>query len=80
MDHIRIQVKEELNISIDPLHIYINILSLCIFPILARPLIEQIFSLSVEQTEKFYAERKTMLPEFILNALKGYENKINDHV
>lgn len=79
MDHIRIQVKEELNINIDPLHIYINILSLCIFPILARPLIEQVFSLSAAQTEKFYADRKAMLPEFILNALKGYENKINDN-
>jgi TetR/AcrR family transcriptional regulator len=74
MDHIRKQVREEMNLEIDPLHIYINILALSIFPVIARPLIQTIFGLTDAQLGHFYEERKTAVPEFILNALKGYEN------
>ena len=73
MDRVRQQVKEELNIDIDPMHIYINILALSIFPVIAKPLIQNIFGFSDEHLNKFYSERKTTVPEFILNALKGYE-------
>ena len=69
------KLNTELNLTIDPLQLYMNILSLCIFPVLARPLIEQIFGLTTEQSDQFYLQRKAMVPEFILNALQGYENK-----
>ncbi len=71
---IREQVRSELHLDIDPFHIYINILSLSIFPVLAKPLLMSIFGLSNEQLAVFYEERKTIVPEFILNALKSYEN------
>jgi len=71
---IREQVRDELHLDIDPFHVYINILSLCIFPVVARPLIQTIFSYSNEQMTRFYEERTTETPVFILNALKGYEN------
>jgi len=74
MDTIRRQVKEEMNLEIDPFHIYINILALSIFPVIAKPLIQTIFGFSDESLNTFYEERKTVVPEFILNALKGYEN------
>jgi TetR/AcrR family transcriptional regulator len=75
MDRIRQQEKEELNLEIDPLHVYINILALSIFPVVARPLIQTIFGFSNEQMNLFYEERKTVVPEFILNALNGYEKE-----
>ena len=75
MDQIRKQVKDELNLDTDPMHIYINILSLSIFPVIAKPLLQTIFGFSNEQLTRFYEERKTVVPEFILNALKGYENE-----
>jgi TetR/AcrR family transcriptional regulator len=74
MDQIRRQIKEELNLDIDPFHVYINILALCIFPVIARPLIQNIFGFSNEQLDQYYIERRTVVPEFIINALKGYEN------
>jgi TetR/AcrR family transcriptional regulator len=74
MDIVRSQVKEELHVDIDPVQIYINILSLSIFPVIARPLIQTIFGLKDNELGKFYEDRKTGVPEFILNALKGYEN------
>lgn len=76
MEKIRFQVKEELNLEIDPLHLYINILALSVFPVVARPLIQTIFGYTDEQLRKFYLERKTVVPEFILNALKGYETDL----
>jgi len=75
LDKMRKQAKEELNLDIEPFHIYINILALSIFPVVARPLIQTIFGFSNEQMTQFYEERKTVVPEFILNALKGYEKE-----
>jgi AcrR family transcriptional regulator len=73
MSKIRMQVKDELNLDIDPIHIYINILSLIVFPVIARPLIQTILGYSDDQLSTFYQERKNVVPDFILNALKGYE-------
>jgi len=75
MEQLRKQVKEEFNLDIDPFHLYINILALSIFPVVANPLIRTVFGFSNEQINQFYDERKTVVPEFILNALKGYEKK-----
>jgi AcrR family transcriptional regulator len=75
MEQIRKQVKEELHLEIDPFHLYINILALSIFPVIAKPLIQTIFGYSNDQLKQFNEERKTVVPDFILNALKGYENE-----
>ena len=75
MDQIRKQIREELGLEVDPFHVLINILALSIFPVIAKPLIETIFGFSKEQLDQFYEERKKVVPEFILNALKSYENE-----
>jgi len=74
MDKVRNEMKDELNIDIDPFHIYINILALSIFPVIARPIIQIIFGYSPAQLEQFYSERQKLVPEFIINAIKGYED------
>jgi len=76
MEQLRKQVKEEFHLDIDPFHLYINILALSIFPLVANPLIRTVFGFSNEQLIQFYDERKTVVPEFILNALKGYEKEL----
>ena len=73
MDQIRKQTREELGLDVDPFHVLINILALSIFPVVAKPLIETIFGFSEVQLNQFYEERKKVVPEFILNALKNYE-------
>jgi AcrR family transcriptional regulator len=73
LEQMRRQVKEELSLEIDPMHIYINILALSVFPVIAKPLIQTIFGFSQDQLNTFYSERSEQVPEFILNALKGYE-------
>jgi len=71
---IQCQLKDELDIDIDPLHIYVNMLALVIFPVVARPLIQNIFGYSDDKMMEFFEQRKKIVPTFILNALKGYEN------
>ena len=75
MEQIRKQVKEELNLDTDPFHLLINILALSVFPVIAKPIIQTIFGFSPDQLSKFYEERKSVVPEFILNALNGHKNE-----
>lgn len=72
LQHISRQAKEEYNLTLDPFHLFIHILSLCVFPVLARPIIQTIFSKKDEEMKGFYEERKRLVPEFVENAIKGY--------
>ncbi len=73
LDTVRQQVKKEMDLDIDPFHIYINILSLSVFPVIAKPMIQTIFGFTEQDLEQFYASRRSTVPVFIINALKGYE-------
>ena len=73
LDQIRKQLKEEMGLDVDPLHIYVNILGLVIFPVVAKPLLQSLFQLNEEQMSVFFEQRKKIVPTFISNALKGYE-------
>jgi len=73
LEQIRKQLREEMGLEIDPLHIYVNILGLVIFPVVAKPLIQSLFQFSDERMDLFYEQRKKIVPTFIANALKGYE-------
>lgn len=56
---------------IDPKHLIVNILSLCIFPIAARPLIQRIFYNNEPVAyEKFLMERKKMVTDFIIHSIR----------
>ena len=77
LEKIRKQLKEEIGLEIDPLHIYVNILALAIFPVVAKPLLQSIFSLSDDRMAQFFEERKQIVPTFISNALQGYEKSTN---
>jgi hypothetical protein len=48
----------------------VNLLSLCIFPFAARPMLGVALGLKGEAFQAFIAERRTQLPVFILNALR----------
>jgi AcrR family transcriptional regulator len=48
----------------------VNLLSLCIFPFIACPLIESMFDMEEEEFEAFIDERRETLPKFFMNALR----------
>lgn len=56
---------------IDPRQLILNIISLCVFPIAAKPLIQRIlFDNDKKAYEKFLEERETEVIRFIQNAIK----------
>ncbi|MDR0363496.1 MAG: TetR/AcrR family transcriptional regulator [Bacteroidales bacterium] len=74
LDYFTRQVEEEVvkeNIRpIDPHLLLINIISLCIFPFLAKPLIGNVLKVSVDDFDKMKEVRKDEIFELIYNRLK----------
>ena len=73
MHHIQGQIRKEYGSVVNPFHIWLNVLSLSIFPVVAKPLIMEIFQLPEEGYQQILEQRKTEVPRFIANALRGYE-------
>ena len=48
----------------------INVLSLCIFPFAAKPILQVLFDFSEESFGEFIEKRKEELPEFFMNAIR----------
>jgi TetR/AcrR family transcriptional regulator len=55
---------------IQPQQLVINIVSLCIFPFAARPMLTIAFGLDDAAFARFIAQRRKELPDFIRNALR----------
>lgn len=53
-----------------PEQFFVNLLSLCIFPFAARPMISALMGLDDKTFARFIRERRDKLPEFFLNALR----------
>jgi len=59
-------------IKMDPRHLAINIVSMCVFPFAARPIINYlIFNEDKQALEKFYSERAEVVKQFVINAIKA---------
>jgi len=63
-------VNDEKLEKTDVRELFINILALCIFPIIARPMLQHIFEFSDEEFDQFIEKRKKELPVFIMNAIR----------
>ncbi len=76
LDSLKNQILEESEAgrirAIAPEDLLVNILSLCIFPIIAKPIIKPVlFEGSAEQYNLMIERRKTQAAEFIINAIKS---------
>ena len=71
---LRAQIDERVRAGtmrpIAPEQFLVNLLSLCVFPFAARPLIGAVLGVDDREFKQFIAERKRELPEFFLNALR----------
>jgi AcrR family transcriptional regulator len=47
-----------------------NLLSLCIFPFLARPVLQAVMTMDPDQYDQFLADRKQTVTDFVFNALR----------
>lgn len=55
---------------IDPHHLLLNMIGLCVFPILARPLFQKVFQIEDADYQKLLAERKEVVFDFVMRAIK----------
>ena len=62
--------KDGIIIPIDPRQLIINIISLCIFPFIGRPIIMALNNFDEKSFYKFIKQRKKVIPKFIINAIK----------
>ena len=67
---IRARVRDGRMRPIEPDQFVINLLSLCIFPFAARPMIQAMLQLDDSGFARFVARRKRELPTFFLKALE----------
>lgn len=57
--------------NVDPEHLFINMVSLCVFPIAARPLIQRLlFENNQEAYNRFLHERKKEITAFLIASIK----------
>jgi TetR/AcrR family transcriptional regulator len=62
--------REESIAEKDYRNFFINVLSLCIFPFAAKPVLKAIFGFSEKGYAQFIEERKKLLPLFFMNAIR----------
>jgi AcrR family transcriptional regulator len=55
---------------IEPVHLLANIIGLCIFPFIARPMLQTVVGLNDDAYDAFLDARKDEVTAFILNALE----------
>lgn len=68
------QVKDEITagniIPIDPRQLIVNMLALCIFPFVGRPILKTVlFNQSEQEFRDFIQTRKAVVPSFIISAI-----------
>jgi TetR/AcrR family transcriptional regulator len=56
--------------AIPPVQLLMNIISLCIFPFIAMPMIEHVADISRDQFNLLMNERKILVPRLIIDAIK----------
>jgi TetR/AcrR family transcriptional regulator len=65
------EVKAGVIMPIKPIHLIVNIIGMCLFPFMARPIIKGfLFNDSAEAYQKFLNERKKEVTSFIINSIK----------
>ena len=64
-------VKAGIIMPVKPIHLIVNIIAMCLFPFMARPIIQGfIFDNSPEAYRKFLDERKKEVTSFIINSIR----------
>lgn len=71
INQVQEEIKEGKINPIDPFHLIVNMISMCIFPFVARPILQHVvFNGDNEIFDSFIEQRKTEIPEFIINSIK----------
>jgi len=67
---IEAEVKKGIIKPVNPAQLLLNILSLCIFPFVARPMFEIVAGIDKKMFDTILEQRKKEVPKFIIDAIK----------
>jgi TetR/AcrR family transcriptional regulator len=68
--HVESEIKKGIIKKIDPLHLMMNMMSMCIFPFVAKPIWQNVAGISDKQFKAMMEERKTGIANFIIDSIK----------
>lgn len=64
------EIKKGLIKPISPVHLIINMLSMCIFPFVGKPMIQLVMNIDELQFRNMMEQRKTLIADFIIASIK----------
>lgn len=64
------EIKEGKIKPISPAQLFLNMLSMCVFPFMAKPMLEQGIGINKKQFDAMIEERKKLVPQFIIASIK----------
>jgi len=64
------EVKKGIMKPIDPIQLLLNVISLCLFPFVAAPMVQLITSINKKQFSALMEQRKKEVPKLIIESLK----------
>ena len=74
MPYLIVQLQEEIDNGkvrpIHPMHLFMNVISMCAFPFLAKPLMQRAAGMSDAQYMGMMQDRKKIITEFVINSIK----------
>ena len=70
MEDVTKEIKKDTIKAIDPFQLLLNIISLCVFPFIARPMFQMVTGVEKKLVDKILEQRKKEVPKFIIDAIK----------
>jgi TetR/AcrR family transcriptional regulator len=70
LEQIETEIKKGTIKRIHPVHLLMNLLSMTIFPFVAKPMMTRNLRLNDTQFKQIMEQRKTEIPKFIINSIK----------
>ena len=70
IDDVQAEIRNGVIKPLNPLQLLLNIISLCVFPFVARPMFQLVTSIDKAMFEKILEQRKGEVSKFIIDAIK----------
>ncbi len=64
------EIKKAIIKPISPMHLILNMVSMCIFPFIGKPMIQMVMHIDELQFRHLMEQRKTEIANFIIDSIK----------
>lgn len=72
-----IEMEEGIIRKMPPMHLFLNIVGLIVFPFIAKPIFQTVLNVEQNEFEDLMRERKEVVMEFVVAALKPVSNNMS---